>query len=101
MLMVYYSFRFPANLEESTEAFHILYLITHFLFINIPHENTTFVRSDEVFICLKTSMCNHATMAYPETQHSNYKLKMRPVFSFPIPLPAICIKLWYGEEAGW
>ena len=47
--MVYYSFRFPANLEASTEAFHILYSITHFPFINIPHENTTFVRSDEVF----------------------------------------------------
>ena len=45
--MVYCSFRFPANLEESTEAFHILYSITVFPFINIPHESTTFVRSDE------------------------------------------------------
>ena len=70
--MVYCSFRFPANLEESTEAFHILYSITVFPFINIPHESITFVKSDEeCFICLKTSMCNHTTMTYPETPHSN------------------------------
>ena len=70
--MVYCIFRFLANLEDSTEAFHILYSIIVFPFINIPHEGTTFVISDEeCFTCLNTSMCNHTTMIYPETQHSN------------------------------